>query len=366
MEIFSLKTRAFGLDISHSSLKLISLLRKRGYFEIERILEKPISKEVIREGEILLKEKFKAELKSFLKKANLKTKNVVFALPEEKTFLEIIKMPKMEEKELASAIGFEIENYIPLPLHEVYYDFQILPPLYENLNFMEVLLVASPKKTVDTFLEILKEANLSPVVFEPYSIALARAIVKDQTSEIPILIVDIGPQKTHFIVFSKYSVLFSLSSPISSQTFTLALVKNLNVTEKEAERFKKEKGLGEKLKIRLKGEKFLKELEKNKIFEALIASVVDLSEQITKCLLYYQKKAEKEDKRFQNIGKIIISGEGTNLKGLKEFLSLQLSLPIEIANPLCNLEKIKKVNFSIFELQNFSAAIGLALRGLNL
>lgn len=366
MEIFPLKTRAFGLDISQSSLKLVSLLPKRGYFEIEKILEKPLSPEIIQDGEIVLKEKLKVELQNLIKEASLKTKEVVFALPEEKTFLEIIRTPKMEERELASALGFEIENYIPLPIHEVYYDFQVIPPVYENLNFIEVLLVASPRKTVETFLEILKEANLVPVVFEPYSLALARAIIKNQMSEIPVLIVNIGTERTHFIVFSKYSVVLSLSCPVSSQTFTQALVKNLNISETEAEKLKKEKGLGEKLRIKLKGEEFLKELEKNKVFEALIGAVVDLSEQIRKCIFYYQRKAEKEDKGFQSIGKIIICGEGSSLKGLKDFLSFQLNLPVEIGDPLCNLLKPQKIEIPLCELQKFVVAIGLALRGSSL
>jgi Tfp pilus assembly PilM family ATPase len=103
-------------------------------------------------------------------------------------------------------------------------------------------------------------------------------------------------------------------------------------------------------------------MTKNKIFEILIPALVDLIQQIEKYIDYYQIHALSADlpERERKIQKIIISGGGANLKGLKEFLELELKIPVEIGNPLINLGEVK--NFPKEKSLSFTTAIGLASR----
>ncbi|PIV64967.1 MAG: hypothetical protein COS09_01975 [Candidatus Nealsonbacteria bacterium CG01_land_8_20_14_3_00_12] len=137
----------------------------------------------------------------------------------------------------------------------------------------------------------------------------------------------------------------------------------------EAEKLKIKYGLEEKIQIKIKGEKIEKEKEKGKIFEALVPALVDLIQQIKRYLDYYQTHAFHEHlpPNGKGVSKILLCGGGANLKGLTDFLSLQLKIPTELGNPWINIlpEPQKEVRELPFEESlKYTTALGLALRGI--
>jgi type IV pilus assembly protein PilM len=316
-------------------------------------------------------------IKEALKKtkgARIKTKYVVASLPEEKAFLQVIQMPKMPEEDLKSAVIYEAENYIPLPIEEVYLDSQIVKPVVDSLDHFDVLIAALPKKTVDSYLNCLKKAGLLPQALEIESLAIARALVKNEISPFPVLLIDLGATRTSFIIFSGYSLRFTASIPVSSQKFSEAISKTLGVDLKKAEEMKLSYGLEKAEKVKLKGKannkKFEKEIiESNKIFEALVPALTDLVEQIKKYLDYYQTHSSHEHLAANKKGveKIFLSGGGANLKGLADFLALELQIPVELGNPWVNIlpKPLKEVpELPYEESLRYTTALGLALRGI--
>lgn len=377
-EFLTLKPESFGLDISDLSLKIIKLRKKRGTLSLASFGETEIPAGTIEAGEIKDEEVLAKIIKEAINKVKgekLKTKYVTASLPEEKAFLQVIQMPKMTEEELKKAIRFEAENYIPLPIEEVYLDFQIVQPIYNHLDHLDVLIAALPKKTVDPYVTSMKKAGLSPLVLEIESQAISRALVKNEVSPFPVLLIDLGATRTSFIIFSGYSLRFTSSIPVSSQKFTDAISKTLNISFLEAEKLKQKYGLerSEKIQLRKKpGEtKFEREIiEDKKIFNALIPSLIDLVEQIKKHLSYYQTHASHEHLSSNGKGtvtKILLSGGGANLKGLPDILSLELKIPVEMGNPWVNIlpEPLKEVPELSYEKSlSFATALGLALRGI--
>lgn len=369
MEFLSLKPETFGLDISDLSLKIIKLKRKRGVLNLASFGEEKIEPGIIKGGEIKDEKKLAEIIKESIKKVKgekLKTKYVIASLPEEKAFLQVIQMPRLPEEDLKSAVIYEAENYIPLPIEEVYLDSEIVSPPYNHLNHLDVLIACLPKKTVDPYLNSLKLAGLSPVAFEVESSAIARALIKDQTTKRPILIIDLGQTRTSFIIFAGKSVRFTSSIPVSADRFTEIISKNLKISFSEAEKLKIKYGLGEEMELKLeKGETRLK---KGKIFEALIPALVDLVQQIKKYLDYYQTHTSHDHllPDGKGVSKILLCGGGANLKGLPEFLSLELKMPVEKGNPLINIlaKKEKEIELSFENSLKYTTALGLALRGI--
>lgn len=362
MEFLALKPGAFGLDISDLSLKIISLKKKRGFLALSSFYEQDIKPGIIREGEIRDEESLIKIIKEALPKVRgekLKTKYVVASLPEEKSFLQVIQMPRIPEEDLKSAVIYEAENYIPLPIEEVYLDSQIVPPLANHLDHFDVLIAALSKKIVDPYLTCLKKAGMIPKVLEIESQAIARALVKKEVSPFPLLLMDLGATKTSFIIFSGYSLRFTGSIPVSSQKFTEAISKNLNIDLNEAE----------KLKIKYGIKKEEKNGESKRIFEALVPALTDLVEQIKKYLSYYQTHTSHEHlpPNGKVVAKIFLSGGGANLKGLSDFFSSEFKTPVELSNPWINIlpQPLKEVpELPYQESLRYTTALGLALRGM--
>ncbi|MDP2663907.1 MAG: type IV pilus assembly protein PilM [bacterium] len=358
LQFLSLKPETFGLDISDLSLKIIKLGRD---LNLESIGESPIKPGIIKEG-IVKNEKGLAEIikkaVAGVEKGKIKTKNVIASLPEEKAFLQVIQMPLLSKEDLKSAVIFESENYIPLPIEEVYLDSQIIPPLRNHLDHYDVLIAAIPRKIVDPYVSSLELAGLVPTVLEIESLAIARSLIKAEKTESPILIVDLGATRTSFIIFSGHSIRFTASIPISSQGFTQSISQSMKVDLNKAEELKIKYG------IETRAEK-----KGGEVFDALIPAITDLMEQIKKHLDYYQSHASHEHLAPNGkwVEKILLCGGGSNLRGLPEFLSEELRAPIEFGNPWVNiLPRDKKTRAPLpFEKSlSFATALGLALRGL--
>jgi len=358
-KILALKPELFGLDISDSSLKIIKLKKKRSGFDLASFGKQKIGEGIIKEGEIVDEESLVKIIKegiSSVKGEKLNTRYVACSLPEEQGFLQVIQMPKIRKEELKKAVRYEAENYIPLPIDEVYLDSEIIPPIRDHLDHLDVLIVAFPKKIVDPYVYCLKKAGLQPVILELESLSVARALVKKEVSPYSLLLIDLGISKTSFIVFSGYSVKFTSSIPIFSQEITRAVARNLNSELEEAEKLKLEYGL--------KGKK----AEGKKVRDALIPVLTDLVEQIKRRLDFYQTHSSHEHLLHgeKGIKKVLLCGEGANLDGIVDFLTDQLKIPVELGNPWQNIlseRQKEEPQLSYKKSLEYAAVLGLALRG---
>lgn len=377
LDIFNLKTEPFGLDISDLSLKITKLKRKKTFFDLAFFGESEIRPGIIKEGEIKDEKKLIEAIEQALKASGGRRlgKYVVASLPEEKAFLQVIQLPRMSEDDLKSAVVFEAENYIPLPIDQAYLDYEVITPLHNHLDHLDILLAALPKKIVDSYAACLRAAGLVPKSLEIESLAIARALVGQEKSVRPLLLIDLGATRTSFIVFAGHSIRFTSSIPVSGKHFTQIIAKSLGVKEGEAERLKVKYGLEEKVKLKIeegteKGDgKSVLEKERGKIFESLVPALVDLVQQIKKHLDFYQTHSSHEHlgSNSTEISKILFCGGGANLKGLAELLALELKLPVELGNPWSNI--LKEGQRSVKDLSpekslSFTTSLGLALRGI--
>jgi len=373
MKFLTLKPDAFGLDISDLSLKIIKLKKKGKFLKLASFGEVELDLGIVEKGEIKKEKEFIESIKKAVKAVKgerLKTNFVIASLPENKSFFTVIQMPKMKKEELRSAVSFEAENHVPFPIDEIYLDFQIIPPVKNSLDHLDILLSAFPKKIVDSYVFCLKSAGLFPLALEVESQSICRSIIKNGLSPFPVLIIDFGRTTTSFIIFSGYSLRFTASTSISSSSLDKALSENLKISLEEAEKIKVKYGLGlsknkAKSKKKIKG----KDFSQKDIFEAIAFVLSDLTWQAKKYITYYQTHITHEHLavRDRKIEKIILCGRGANLKGLKDFLSLSLNLPVELGNPWVNilpapLREVPQLPYK--KSLGFTTALGLALRGV--
>jgi len=345
MDFLSLKPEAFGMDISDLCLRVAKLKKRGKFFRLVSWGEIKIKPGIIEQGEIKNENVLAGIIKELLTKVKgerIKTKYLIASLPEKKAFLQVIKMPKMRKEELKTAVPFEAENYVPLPIEKAYLDFQVIPSSDQS-GRINVLIAALPKKTVDPYISCFKKAGLIPMALEVESQSIARAVVKNGISPFPLFIIDFGRSTTSFIVFSGYSLRFTSSVSVSSQKLTETISKGLKLSLNEAEKLKLKYGLGDK-----------------KILKIATPLLTDLIKQINKCINYYNAHDGK-------IKKILICGNGANLKGLSDLVFSELKIPVELANPWINIlsSPLKEVPGLPFkESLSYTTALGLALRGV--
>ncbi|MFH1671341.1 MAG: type IV pilus assembly protein PilM [Candidatus Portnoybacteria bacterium] len=359
-KFLNLKPKSFGLDISDLSLKISKLEKKGEGFDLVSFGDFPIKPGLIKDGEIRKEKEVAKIIRQSLDKVHgkkINEKNVIVSLPEKKAFLQVIQMPLISKDDLKSAVIYEAENYIPMPIEDVYLDSQIIPSTQTRPDHYDVLIVALPKKIVETYISCLQMAGLIPTVLEIESLSIARALIKNERTDFPLLIIDLGETRTSFIIYSGGSIRFTASIPISSQLFDEAISQTLKVDSQEAKKLKIKYGLH-------------KETKNGKmVFEALVPSVTDLLEQIKIYLDYYKNHTSHEhlNSNIKGVKKVLLCGGGSNLEGLSNFLSKELKMPVEFGNPWVNIlpkNKIKIAKMSLERSLSFASSLGLSLRGV--
>jgi len=364
INFLTLKDKSFGLDFSDLSLK-IACLKKRGrFFKLASWGETRLEPGIIDKGDIKDEEKLAKAIKEGVKNikgSKIKTKNIVASLPEKRAFFETIIMPKMSKEELKSAVPFEAENYIPLPMSEAYFDFQTIPSLdKKESDYSEVLVGAVSKEIVDPYVSCIKKAGFLPEALEIESQAISRALIKNEFIPVSILIIDFGRSRTSFIMLSKGSISFTCSIPISSDMLTLSISDSLQTGKTESEKLKIKYGLNSAT-----GKKLSQKEEnlRKKIKEAMHPILDDLAKQAKKYISYHESSSKNNPKR--KVEKVLLSGMASNLKGFTDFLSLKLKIPVELGNPWVNIlpDTLKEVpNLSFSDSLGYTTALGLALR----
>jgi len=343
--MFNLSQQPFGLDISDYSIEIISL---GGPVEKPRLLAMAgtaLEPGVVENSEILNKEKLKDALESLMKNPDfgrIKTKKIIFSIPESKTLINIFEPPQsLNKQKEPEFISSQAEKIFPYPLKELCLDFRI--------SGKEVLLIAVPRNIINGFLEVFKSCQLQPLALGIESESLASALTVKQ--EAPVLILDIGVKTSNFSVFDKKGLRMSISSEIAGNNFTQALSEKLKISFQKAEILKRKTGLDP-------------EPEQGKVFLILQKEIQGIIRQIKEIEDYFwQKEGGK-------IEKIILAGGSAMLPHLPEYLSDNLENEVTVGDPWkkINIDILKKKEYFKKALQVnpvlYSTAVGSALRGL--
>lgn len=338
---------AFGLDVGSTSFKIMQLAKKSRDIAVKAYSDVPMPKGLIIGDAISDVKTFQYLLKQTLEKpqfGRVDTSYVVASLPESKSFVRVIQIPLMSESEAENAVPYEAESFIPLPIDQVYLDWQKIGISGDKMN---ILMIASPKDFVDKYLDILDKAGLKPVALEVESQSCHRALIPPESRE-TVLLLDMESLRTSLIMVEEGNLQFTSTIPIAGNTFTESLAKALGVASVKAEDIKKRVGLNNTA-------------EYPNIKILFLPVLNNLSAEIKNILKFHN-----EHSRLQ-VQKVLLMGGSGRLKNLPEFLLAELQdagvTKVELANPWQNLNVPKNPLAGENEALSFVTAIGLARRG---
>jgi type IV pilus assembly protein PilM len=167
----------------------------------------------------------------------IKERIVNVVLPDAYTYSQILQMPMLKEKELLSAIRYQSDEFIPMPLEETNLDIEILSEDPKNKK-LTVLIVAAPKKTVAQVEQTLELAGFTPGSLENELTAVGRFIselyaTKKQNAT---LYVNIGDATTSIYLMDGATslILFTRTIKMGLEIFIRDIKVNLNTDDVKA------------------------------------------------------------------------------------------------------------------------------------
>ncbi|WP_218813886.1 type IV pilus biogenesis protein PilM [Rickettsiella endosymbiont of Dermanyssus gallinae] len=186
-----------GLDIGYSSIKCVVLRWIGGTsfpYELKNYSVKAIPSGAIGNNEVKSQALLTTFIKELLEKAAIYSSYCVAALPDTLVNSKWIRLDCSAAENIEVAINLVVEEHIPYPLDAVYFDYQIFDNQQEDVSYLNVLLVACRKAHLDARLDILHQANLTPLFIEVNSHAVERAYLHFYSSSMKeyFVLIDVG------------------------------------------------------------------------------------------------------------------------------------------------------------------------------
>ncbi len=354
MFLFTRKYRPLlGLDITTSSVKLIELSLAGGQYRVEAYSAEPMPVNSINEKTIVDAEAVGEAIRRAVKRAGARSKEVAIAISGDAAITKVIQMPRnLRGSDLEAQVELQADQYIPFPMDEVSYDFEVMGPSEKDNDSLDVLLVATRTENVEARQAAVAAAGLTAKIVDVEAFALENAC-KLMTHQMPdggidrtIAVVDFGASSTTFSVLRGLKVIYTRDFSFGGQQLTEEIMRTYGLSMEEAGRAKKEGGLPGNFQA-----------------EVLDPFIDDMTQQVSRSLQFYLASGSGREQPE----KILICGGCANIPGVADVISSRVGIAAERGDPLGQMKlssraKAQAVNRDATALLT---ACGLALRSFD-
>lgn len=309
-----------GLDVGANSIKLVKLERNKDTHSVVALGIRELPPEAIVSDEIRDREAVIFNIQSLIDEIDPKIKDVVVSISGYGVITDKFTIDKKSGSEAEQAILFEAEQRSPFDVEDVTLDHHVIK-VDEETKKAEILLVAARKEFINSFVELILDAGLHPVIVDIDAFAMLNAYEHNY---------DIDPSRTTVLVNVGYDVtnvlyllegLYHSTRDISTGTRAV-----YNAIQKE---FRLNAELASKA---IKGE-MKDSIDQDMLKATIISSTEELISGLELAFSYFKTQAKVE-----KVDWMVLSGGGALVSYLPEYFQSKLNIPLEILNPLRNID----------------------------
>lgn len=340
-----------GLDISSSSVKLLELSRSGDQYRIESYAVASLPPNAVQEKNIADVEAVGEAIRTVHTRAKTKLKTAAVAVAGSAVITKVIDMPAgLSDDAMENQITLEADQYIPYPLDEVALDFEVQGPSERNPEQVEVLLAACRRENIETRVDLLEVADLTPKVVdvEAYSIERAFGLIAPQldiADDAVVAIVDIGSTMTTLSVLVAGETIYTREQLFGGRQLTEEIQRRYGLTVEEAGLAKKQGGLPDDYE--------------SEVLDPFKDAVV---QQIVRSLQFFFSSSQ-----YNDVDHILLAGGVSSMAGLADLVQERLGTSASVANPFARMSVASKVD--AVALSNDAPALmiacGLAMRSFD-
>jgi type IV pilus assembly protein PilM len=342
-----------GLDITTSSIKLIELTMAGGQYRVEAYAAEPTPPNAMNEKTIVDPEAVGEGIRRAIKRSGAKSREVAIAIAGDAAITKVIQMPKgLRDSDLEAQVEMQADQYIPFPMEEVSYDYEVLGASERDADSIDVLLVASRTDNVDQRRAAVAAAGLTARIVDVEAFALENACrllthqMPDGGIDRTIAVVDFGASSTTFSVLHNLKVGYTRDFSFGGQQLTEEIMRTYGLTMEEAGRAKKEGGL-----------------PANYQAEVLDPFIDDMTQQVSRSLQFYLASGSGREQP----DKILVCGGCGNVPGVADVIQSRVGIAAEKGDPLGQMKLSSRARAQAVQRDATAllTACGLALRSFD-
>jgi type IV pilus assembly protein PilM len=342
-----------GLDITSSSIKLIELSFSGGQYSVEAYAAEATPQNAMNEKAIVDVDAIGEAIARAARRAGARTKDVAVAIAGDAAITKVIQMPRnLNDADLEAQVEMQADQYIPFPMEEVAYDFEVLGTSEKDPDSIDVLLVASRSENVEQRRAAVAAAGLATRIVDVEAFALENAC-RLMTHQMPdggvdrnVAVVDFGASTTTFSVLRNLKVMYTRDFAFGGQQLTEEIMRTYGLSLEEAGRAKKEGGL-----------------PANYQADVLDPFIDDMTQQISRSLQFYLASGSGREQPE----KVLICGGCANIPGVAEVVQSRIGIDAVRGEPLGQMKISSRARAQAVQRDAVSllTACGLALRSFD-
>jgi type IV pilus assembly protein PilM len=342
-----------GLDITTSSVKLIELAEGGRGYRVESYAAEATPPNAINEKAIIDADAVGEAIRRAHKRSGTKTREVAIAISGDAAITKVIQMPKnLNSNDLEGQIELQADQYIPFPMEEVSFDFEIIGDNERDADMVDVLLVATRTENVEQRQAAVAAAGLEARVVDVEAFAVENACqllthqMPDAGADKFIAIVDFGASTTTFSVLKDLKVIYTRDFAFGGQQLTEEIMRTYGLSMEDAGRAKKEGGL-----------------PSNYQPEVLDSFIDDMSQQVSRSLQFFLASGSGREQPDQ----IIVCGGCANIPGVADVIGSRVGIATFVGDPLGQMKVSGRAKSQGVDRDSTAllTACGLALRSFD-
>ena len=341
-----------GLDITTSSVKLIELSQSGKRYRVESYSAEPTPPSSVSEKAIVDAKAVGEAIRRAVKRAGAKATDVAVAISGDAAITKVIQMASnLSERDLEGQVEIQADQYIPFPMEEVSFDYEVIGPNEKDPELIDVLLVATRTENVEQRQSAVSAAGLNTQIVDVEAFALENACrllshqIPDGGMGQSVAVVDIGASSTTFSVLQDLKVIYTRDFNFGGQQLTEEIMRTYGLSMEDAGRAKKQGGL-----------------PSNYQPEVLEPFIDDMT-QVSRSLQFYLASGGGREQPDM----ILVCGGCANIPGIADVISSRVGIPTEVGDPLGQMKISSKAKSQGVhkDATALLTACGLALRSFD-
>lgn len=322
------KHHAIGLDIGTTAVRAAELEFGSGGTQgtLLRYEEVPLALNAIRDGEVTDQPAVSAAIKELWHKGKFSSKDVIIGVGNQRVVVRSLTLPWMPMPQLRASLPYQVQDMLPMSTDEALLDFYPTDEYdAEGARSVDGLLVAAARDTVAANILAVESAGLRPMMVDLNAFALLRGMTRGQLGSQTAALVEIGARITTVVIVAAGVPRFVRALPTGGQDATDAVARALGVSNTDADRLKREIGVG-----------FQTRPELAEAAESLTFVTTNLVESVRNTFNFYTGSAEGA-----RIDVVALTGGGAHLPGLGQYLASSSRLNVVLGDPFEALQLAK-------------------------
>jgi type IV pilus assembly protein PilM len=354
--LLSRRKPGVGIELATERINIVELRKKGDRLKLVSLATIPVPDDVIQDGQIIDSPTLAELVQSTLADNNIKIKRVATAIPAREAVTRIISVPaELNPEELREYMNAEAGLYLPFSREEADLDYQKLGLFVDEdgIEKMQVLLVATRKEIIDTYLDTFEQAGLQVDVLEVSSFAVIRTLkqqLEQFSSNEAAIIADIEFDSTELAIVVDGIPQFNRTIPIGLFQVQSALNEAMNLPPS--------RDVNELQAMTLPVTDTMGALsDPNPGTNAIIKVLSELADELRRSIDFYINQSDGLE-----IAQLLVSGPGAAIGQLDEFFMQRLAMPATQVDPIETLGLDFDQDISPDQRASLGVALGLGLR----